>query len=117
VILGLRTVIYPVGQELQRAKEFYAKWLGFGPYFDQPFYVGFNVGGYELGLIPDQDGGGTYWGVPSIAQAWEDLLAQGATALSPPKNVGDGIWVAMACDPFGNRLGIIENPHFPPANE
>ncbi|MDP3909203.1 MAG: hypothetical protein Q8Q14_02335 [Gemmatimonadales bacterium] len=26
------------------------------PYFDEPFYVGFNVGGYELGLNPDIQG-------------------------------------------------------------
>ncbi|MBI3369945.1 MAG: VOC family protein, partial [Burkholderiales bacterium] len=26
--------------------------------------------------------------------------------------VGDGIKVGAVTDPFGNRLGIIENPHF-----
>ena len=35
------------------AKRWYTKVLGLTPYFDQPFYVGFNVGGYELGLLPD----------------------------------------------------------------
>lgn len=49
MILGLRTAIYHV-DDLQAAKEWYTKVLGVEPYFDEPFYVGFNVGGYELGL-------------------------------------------------------------------
>ena len=52
MLLGLRTVMYHV-DDLNAAKEWYAQVLGFQPYFDEPFYVGFNVGGYELGLHPD----------------------------------------------------------------
>lgn len=48
---GLRTVGYHV-TDINAAKEWYAKILGIEPYFDQPFYVGFNVAGYELGLQP-----------------------------------------------------------------
>ena len=49
---GLRTVIYGVG-DIDRAKKWYSQILGVAPYFDEPFYVGFNVGGYELGLDPN----------------------------------------------------------------
>ena len=49
MLLGLRTVIYRT-PDIAAGKLWYTKFLGFGPYFDQPFYVGFNVGGYELGL-------------------------------------------------------------------
>jgi hypothetical protein len=52
---GLRTVIYHVG-DLDRAKEWYGVVLGIRPYFDEPFYVGFDVGGFELGLQPDEPG-------------------------------------------------------------
>ena len=51
-LLGLRTIIYPV-PDLERARSWWSDLLGFKPYFDEPFYVGFNVGGYELGLVPD----------------------------------------------------------------
>ncbi len=51
MIQGLRTVVYHV-EELEQARQWYTNVLGHGPYFDQPFYVGFNVGGYELGLSP-----------------------------------------------------------------
>src|SRR5262245_34316225 len=50
--LGLRTAIYH-GPDLAKGKAWYSKVLGIEPYFDQPFYVGFNIGGYELGLDPD----------------------------------------------------------------
>ena len=53
MLLGLRTAIYHV-DDIEKAKNWYSSILGFGPYFDEPFYVGFNVGGYELGLQPDE---------------------------------------------------------------
>lgn len=48
-ILGLRTTIYKVS-DLAKAKVWYMKAFGVAPYFDEPYYVGFNIGGYELGL-------------------------------------------------------------------
>ena len=51
---GLRTVIYPA-PDLDAAKAWWTALLGQEPYFDQPFYVGYEVAGYELGLLPDAD--------------------------------------------------------------
>jgi len=42
------------------------------------------------------------------------LLELGATALDPVTDVGEGIKVAAVQDPFGNRFGLIQNPHFDP---
>jgi predicted enzyme related to lactoylglutathione lyase len=116
--LGLRTVVYKVA-DLTRAKEWYRKATGIDPYFDQPFYVGFNIGGYELGLDPDVEkqqpgaGGATaYWGVSNAEAAYARLLEAGARPHVPLQDVGDGIRVASVLDPFGNVFGIIENPHF-----
>lgn len=115
MMLGLRTVIYPA-PELDRAKAWYAQVLGKAAYFDQPYYVGFNVGGFELGLIPDGKPGTTgpqaLWGVASATEAFARLIELGATVLDPVTDVGEGIKVAAVQDPFGNRLGIIENPNF-----
>lgn len=116
--LGLRTVIYPV-DDLQAGKEWYSRVLGFPPYFDEPFYVGFNVGGFELGLNPDtsvsKPGAGSplaYWGVEDASHAVARLLDLGAREHLPLQDVGGGIKVASVLDPFGNAFGIIENPHF-----
>ena len=54
--LGLRTVVYHV-PDLARAKAWYEAAFEVKPYFDEPFYVGFNIGGFELGLDPDPDAG------------------------------------------------------------
>jgi predicted enzyme related to lactoylglutathione lyase len=115
MILGLRTVIYPA-PDLARAKAWYAQVLGVEPYFDQPFYVGFAIGGFELGLDPhanaDTDGSQALWGVADAEAALARLLALGAAPLEPLNEVGEGIKVAAVIDPFGNRFGIIENPLF-----
>ncbi|UCC48426.1 MAG: VOC family protein [Gemmatimonadota bacterium] len=118
MFLGLRTVVYQV-DDLEEAKAWYSKVLGFEPYFDEAYYVGFNVGGFELGLLPVEDGealglGGTlaYWGVDDIEAAMAKLLDLGAGAHGEVQDVGEGIKVGSVVDPFGNLLGIIENPHF-----
>lgn len=116
--LGLRTTIYSVS-DLAKAKDWYTRVLGAAPYFDEPFYVGFNVGGFELGLDPDtsevKPGAGgvvAYWGVPDAERAWARLMELGAEPASPVREVGGGIKVATVKDPFGNLFGLIENPHF-----
>jgi catechol 2,3-dioxygenase-like lactoylglutathione lyase family enzyme len=112
---GLRTATYSAS-DLARAKDWYTDVLGFGPYFDEPFYVGFNVGGYELGIVPD--GAGTpgshvaYWGVDDAQDAYARLLLMGATDHEPIQDVGGGILVGAVKDPFGNLFGVIQNPHF-----
>jgi predicted enzyme related to lactoylglutathione lyase len=115
--LGLRTVGYFVS-DLEKAKEWYTKVLGTRPYFDQPFYVGFNVGGYELGLQPEEgevvkgNNMYVYWGVSDAAASYQRLLDLGASSHSEPQDVGEGIIVATVKDPWDNIFGVICNPHF-----
>jgi predicted enzyme related to lactoylglutathione lyase len=116
--LGLRTVIYKVG-DLGRAKQWYTAAFGVSPYFDEPFYVGFNIGGYELGLDPDVSeslpgkcGSLAYWGVLNLDAALRHFGTQGAKINTAAQDVGGGIRVASVFDPFENVIGLIENPHF-----
>lgn len=80
MLLGLRTAIYPVS-DIAAAKAWYAQLLEVPPYFDQPFYVGFAVGGFELGLIPEGTAGTSgaqpLWGVTSIETVHARLLDWG----------------------------------------
>ncbi|MEO9181124.1 MAG: VOC family protein, partial [Acidimicrobiales bacterium] len=107
---GLRSLIYP-SSDLVAAKAWWSTLLGFGPYFDEPFYVGFNVGGYELGLVASDDDGGptTYWGVDDIAVAVAEAEASGGTVHETPQDVGDGILVASFVNPHGQKVGLICN--------
>jgi catechol 2,3-dioxygenase-like lactoylglutathione lyase family enzyme len=119
MFLGLRTAIYHVN-DIAKGRDWYTKVLGVEPYFDQPFYVGYNVGGYELGLQPDEnpsvgeraDGAVAYWGVEDAQAAFRTLIELGASAHEPVQDVGEGIKVGTVKDPFGNILGVIENPNF-----
>ena len=116
-LLGLRTTIYRV-PDLDAAKRWYTDVLGFEPYFDMPFYVGFDVAGYELGLQPMETTEvtpsqtvQTYWGVLDVQAEYDRLLGIGATDFESPNEVGGGIVVAMVKDPWGNLFGLIYNPH------
>ena len=116
---ALMTAIYPV-PDLARAKAWYQQVFGVAPYFDEPFYVGFNVAGYELGLVPaggDHNQPGAlgvtaYWGTTDIHATCAHAVAAGAGVLSPVQDVGGDIQVATITDPFGNAIGLICNPHF-----
>jgi catechol 2,3-dioxygenase-like lactoylglutathione lyase family enzyme len=111
---GLRTVIHPVA-DLDAAKAWWTALLGFGPYFDEPFFVGFEVAGYELGLLPDgnpADGAQTYWGVSDAQAAVDAAVALGAEVYAPPTDVGEGIVTALVRNPQGSLVGFIVNPHF-----
>ena len=118
MVKGIGTVIYHV-PDLERAKAWYASAFGQQPYFDQPFYVGFNIGGYELGLDPDPGSGKSgpggsvaYWRVEGIEESLKGFVAAGATVVSAVQDVGENIKVAKVADPFGNVIGLLENPHF-----
>ncbi len=113
-LLGLRTVIYPA-PDLASATAWWTEFLGMEPYFDEPFYVGFNPGGYELGLLPDADpaeGVLTYWGVENAQDAVDAALEAGASLHSEPTDVGEGIITATIKTPDGSIVGFIDNPYF-----
>jgi predicted enzyme related to lactoylglutathione lyase len=118
MVKGLGTAIYHV-PDLNRAKAWYSAAFQQNPYFDQPFYVGFNIAGYELGLDPSQTmtsagrgGSVAYWRVANIDEALQHFVATGATVVATVLDVGEGIKVATVTDPFDNMIGLIENPHF-----
>ncbi|QLQ36569.1 VOC family protein [Micromonospora robiginosa] len=110
---GIGTVLHPVS-DLVRAKAVYAALLGVPPTADSPYYVGFDVAGQHIGLVP---GGGpqgltspvAYWHVPDIDAKLAELGAAGATVAEAAHDVGGGRLVATVTDPDGNVLGLIQD--------
>ena len=111
---GIKTVLHPVS-DLTTAKPVYIALLGIEPQADAPYYVGFDVAGQPIGLVP---GGGpgdmtspvAYWHVPDIEAKLAEVTAAGATVKEPPRDVGGGRLVATVTDPDGNVLGLLQDP-------
>ena len=118
MFLGLRTHgVHVPPAKLAEAKAWYSLVAGKPPYFDELVYVGFEIGGYELGLQPTEGRSGVggvdvFWGTEDIEAEVDRLVGIGAKVADPIQDVGGDIKVAVVTDPFGNRLGVIFNPHF-----
>jgi predicted enzyme related to lactoylglutathione lyase len=111
---GIKTVLHPVS-DLAAAKAVYTALLGMPPQTDGSYYVGFDVAGQHIGLVP---GGGpqgltspvAYWHVPDIEAKLAEVTAAGATVKDPARDVGGGRLVATVTDPDGNVLGLLQDP-------
>jgi predicted enzyme related to lactoylglutathione lyase len=109
----IKTVLHPVS-DVAKAKAVYAALLGIEPQVDSDYYVGFDVSGQHIGLVP---GGGpqgltspvAYWHVPDIEAKVAEVVAAGGTVKDAPGDVGGGRLVANVVDPDGNVLGLIED--------
>lgn len=111
--LGIRTVLHPVA-DLTTAKAVYTALLGVPPQADGPYYVGFDVGGQHIGLVPrggpqDMTSPVAFWHVPDIAATLAAVTAAGATVKEPAHDVGGGRLVATVTDPDGNVLGLLQD--------
>lgn len=107
----LRTIVYSA-QNLPKARAFYCAALDQEPYFEEPFYIGFDVNGCELGLDPNAPAAGqagpvTYWRVIDADAAHARLLTLGASAHQDVHDVGGGIRLGSVVDPNGNVVGVI----------
>lgn len=112
---GLRSLIHETN-DLAAAKRWIADAVGVEPYFDEPFYIGFEIGGHELGLLPVDGPPGparAYWGVDDLAAELARLEAAGGRRLGDPDEVGEGIVMVRVQGPHGIELGLIQNPHDP----
>ena len=111
---GIKTVLHPVS-DLARAKAVYTALLGVEPQHDAPYYVGYDVEGQHVGLVP---GGGpqgmtspvAFWEVPDIEAKLAEVTAAGAKVTEAAHDVGGGRLVATVADPDGNLLGLLQDP-------
>lgn len=117
-MLGLRTAIYKFS-DIQKATEWYSNAFETNPYYNEPWYVGFNIKGYEPGLQPGEnptfdkvESVVSYWGLESIQATFDRLIESGATENEKPYCVGGDLMTATVKVPFGNVPGLIYNPHF-----
>jgi predicted enzyme related to lactoylglutathione lyase len=109
---GIKIVLHPVS-DVEAAKRVYSALLGIEPQADAPYYVGFDVEGQHIGLVPGGQGMSSpvaYWRVPDIDAKLAEVTAAGATVGEAPHEVGGGRRVATFTDPDGNVLGLVQDP-------
>jgi predicted enzyme related to lactoylglutathione lyase len=112
MFLALRSLIHETN-DLEATKRWLTDVLGSEPYFDEDPYVGFDVGGDELGVLRVE---GTpappraYWGVDDLTAELARLEARGCQRLHDPHDVGGGITMVSVLTPHGFELGLIEHP-------
>ncbi|MBW8805422.1 MAG: glyoxalase [Catenulisporales bacterium] len=102
----IRSQVIPVS-DLDAAKAVYTTLLG-DPHTDQPYYVGYNVGGFEVALAPGDVSGGpvAYADVDDLDAMRAALLAAGATERDAPRQVAPGARVCVLLDQDGNAIGL-----------
>jgi predicted enzyme related to lactoylglutathione lyase len=110
---GITTVLHPVS-DLAAAKAVYAALLGGPPQTDSSYYVGFEVAGQQIGLVPNGGPQGmtspvAYWQVADIEAKLAEVATAGATVKEPAHDVGGGRLVATFTDPDGNVLGLLQD--------
>jgi len=110
---GIKIVLNPV-TDLAAAKATYTALFGIPPQADSEYYVGYDVGGQHIGLVPNGGPQGMtspvpYWEVPDIEAKLAEVTAAGATVTEPAHSVGPGRQVASFTDPDGNVLGLVQD--------
>jgi predicted enzyme related to lactoylglutathione lyase len=110
---GIKTVLHPV-TDLAKAKAVYTALLGVQPQADAPYYVGYEVEGQHIGLVPNGGPQGmttpvAYWHVPDIEAKIAEVTAAGASVNEAAHDVGGGRLVATVTDPDGNVLGLLQD--------
>jgi predicted enzyme related to lactoylglutathione lyase len=108
---GIKTVLHPV-TDLEKAKPVYTALLGIEPQADSPYYVGYDVNGQQIGLVPNsgETSPVAYWHVADIDAKLAEVTAAGASVKQAPQEVGGGRRVATFTDVDGNVLGLIQDP-------
>ncbi len=111
---GIKTIIFPVS-DLAKAKALYSDLLGVQPSSDAPYYVGFTVGGQDIGLDPNGHSKGMtgpicFVHVEDIQSSLKALLDGGAQALEEVKDVGGGRLITSVKDADGNVVGLLQDP-------
>lgn len=109
---GIKTVLHPVS-DLGKATELYAVLLGIRPQVESPYYVGFETGGQQIGLVPkgpqSPEGPLAHWHVDDIEAKLAEVTAAGGTVKDSPRDVGGGRLVGSFTDQDGNVLGLIQD--------
>ena len=104
---AFRSLVVSVS-DLDAAKAIYTTLLG-EPHTDQPYYVGYAAGDFQVALVPQGDdaaGSVAFADVEDLDGVRASLLSAGATERSAPRQVAPQVRVCVLEDGDGNPIGL-----------
>lgn len=111
--------------DLRAAKQFYSKAFGVETYFDEPGWIVFEVGGFQLWLVPANsteehpevygnadkaDHELTYWKVKDIDTVYQRFIELGGTVRKQIRGNSTDFMEAIMEDPWENKIGLCQGP-------
>ncbi len=104
--VSINALVIPVS-DLAAAKAVYTPLLG-DPHTDESYYVGYNVGGFEVSLSPGDGSGGAvaFVDVEDLEATRDALVAAGATERDAIRKVSPESRVCVLVDADGNTIGL-----------
>jgi predicted enzyme related to lactoylglutathione lyase len=112
--IGVKTILFPV-RDPANAKALFTQLLGAEPTADSPYYIGYDVDGQQIGLVPGahdsqaMTGTTAFFHVDDIKASVQAVLDAGGTTQQEIHDVGGGRQVAAVTDPEGNVFGFIQD--------
>ena len=103
---NIKFLLYSV-KDVEKAKAFFGKFLDVEPYLASAYYVGYRVGDFEVGLVPNSEAGPiAYADVEDINSSLQSMIQAGGEIVQGVKEVGGGLLVAQVKDADGNVVGF-----------
>lgn len=106
---GFQTILIPA-TDLEASRDLYRDLLGAEPTADSPYYVGSDVDGQHVGLVPGTTSVRPHLHVADMDEAVRRVTSAGGSVVEPAKDVGGGRLVAVVRDPAGGEIGLLADP-------
>lgn len=103
------TILIP-SSDLAASRDYYRGLLGAEPTADSPYYVGFDVDGQHIGLVPGAASVRAHLHVDDMGAAIAHVTASGGTVVEEPRDVAQGRLVAVVRDGSGAEIGLLCDP-------
>lgn len=105
---NFQTVLLPTS-DLAASRELYVKLLGVQPNADSDYYVGFDVDGQQIGLVPGTTTVQPNLHVDDMESSLQLITDAGGAVVEEPKAVGGSRRVAVVRDASGAQFGLIHD--------
>lgn len=102
---NFQTVLLPTS-DLAASRALYIELLSVQPNADSDYYVGFDVDGQQIGLVPGSTDVQPHLHVDDLEASLKVITDAGGTVVDGPRAVGGTRRVAVVRDAYGAQFGL-----------